>query len=308
MAQYAAGAGHRLCYKVETTWGTTVSGAGFKKLRHTSCNLDLQKDAITSQEIRSDRQTADLRHGVKRVSGDIAFELSYGNFDDFIEAVFFGTWATNTLKAAAVRKSFSIERGFTDQATPSYGMFSGCMLNSMSLSLRPNAMVTGSFGFIGKVGTYSTSSTVTSPSEPDYTNSPYDTFSGAIVEGGSAIASVTSLDFSMTNNLDPNIVIGTNMATGVTAGRVSITGTAALFFEDLVMMNKFINETSSSLKFTLGGAEGATKTMTWLFPKIKYSGGSVPVSGDGPITLNMPFTAIYDGTTELTALKLTRVP
>jgi hypothetical protein len=42
-------------------------------------------------------------------------------------------------------------------------------------------------------------------------------------------------------------------------------------------------------------------------PNIKYTGGRVPVKDDGPITINLPFVAIYDGTTTGSA-KITRTP
>ena len=42
-------------------------------------------------------------------------------------------------------------------------------------------------------------------------------------------------------------------------------------------------------------------------PNIKYTGGRVAVKDDGPITLNMPFVAIYDPVTGGSA-KLTRTP
>ena len=82
----ATGSRHNLAYVAESTFGTTPSTPGFQNLRHTGTTLGLSKDAIESEELRDDRQIAHFRHGNKNVSGDVNIELSYGTFDDFIEA------------------------------------------------------------------------------------------------------------------------------------------------------------------------------------------------------------------------------
>ena len=56
-------------------------------------------DGFQSNELRSDRQITDFRHGVKQVNGDIGVEYSWQEYDPFFEAAFFGEWQTNVLKA-----------------------------------------------------------------------------------------------------------------------------------------------------------------------------------------------------------------
>lgn len=79
-------------YAPETTFGT--AGTAARALRRVSSSLNLSKDAFTSNEVRSDQQVFDARHGVRRVAGGIQGELSTQTFDDFIEASLRGTWAT----------------------------------------------------------------------------------------------------------------------------------------------------------------------------------------------------------------------
>jgi len=69
------------------------------------------------------------------------------------------------------------------------------------------------------------------------------------------------------------------------------------------MFNKFVNETVSSVEIVLGN--GTTKSYTITIPRLVYSGSDTAVSGEGPITLSMPFTALYDPT-EMTNLKIVR--
>jgi hypothetical protein len=62
-----------------------------KILRRVSSSLKLAKDTYQSNEVRSDRQIQDFRHGVKRVTGSISGELSPATYFDFMEASCRGT-------------------------------------------------------------------------------------------------------------------------------------------------------------------------------------------------------------------------
>lgn len=143
----AQGARHSISYVAESTFGTTPASPTMLQLRNTGTTLMTQKESFQSEEIRNDRQIVDLRHGTRTAEGDINFELSYGAFDDWLEAALFGTWATNVLKVGVTPKSFTVERAFDDVSQ--YFPFTGVMVNTMSLSISPNAMVTGTFGVIG---------------------------------------------------------------------------------------------------------------------------------------------------------------
>lgn len=67
------------------------SASGAQTLRRVSTSLNLQRASYASAEIRGDRQIADMRLGVKSVTGDITGELSPATYFDFFEAVHRGT-------------------------------------------------------------------------------------------------------------------------------------------------------------------------------------------------------------------------
>ena len=302
---FSAGSYHGLRYVAEGSFGATPSTPTMIALRHTSCGIALSKDSFQSNEIRSDRQISDFRHGVKRVQGDIGIEFSYGEFDPWLEAALFEDWDNNVLKNGTKTKSFTVERAFTDIAQ--FGVFTGCMVNSFSLNIPANAMVTGSFGIVGKAGTYSGSALDAEPTGSQ-TESPFDSFTGTLKSGdansgGADIATITSVDISVENGLEAAFVVGSDTTPQITPGRCNITGSVSAYFEDLTLLNRFINETESMLELKLGGA---TKNYTILLPRIKYSGGDNGVSGEGPLMLNMPFQAIAHATDA--TIKITRVP
>lgn len=302
---FASGSSHGLSFVPEVTYGTTPVTPAMVFLRHTSCGIGLGKDSMQSNELRSDRQISGFRHGAKRVQGDIAFEFSAEEFDPLLEAALFGTFAAIaplTLKAGTTPKSFTFERAFNDVTPKIYGKFSGCMINTFSLNVPANAMVTGSFGVIGQTGSYSGTPLKALPAASK-THTPFATFNGTISEGGSATAIVTSVSLSLQNGLEPAFVIGSDMAAKLTSGRCNVTGQVSAYFDSMVLLNKFLNETESSLSFTLT-EDG--RGYTFELPKIKYSGGDNPASGEGPIQLNLPFQALYDSTAG-TNLSITKI-
>jgi hypothetical protein len=71
---------------------TDLVATGGQILRRVSTSVKLGKDTYQSNEVRNDHQTADFRHGTKRVSGNISGELSPLTYADLFAAVFRSTW------------------------------------------------------------------------------------------------------------------------------------------------------------------------------------------------------------------------
>jgi hypothetical protein len=91
----------QLVYKAETTFGTAAGASGGQSLRRVSSSLGLKKDAFTSNEVRSDMQVADVRHGGKSVRGAVEGELSVQTYDDWLAAVVRGAWVAGVSAAPA---------------------------------------------------------------------------------------------------------------------------------------------------------------------------------------------------------------
>lgn len=306
MAEVNAAQGSRFQakYAVEDSWAELPSSYTVYNLRVTGFGVQLEKDSFQSEEIRSDRQISDLRHGMFSVSGDIPVELSYGAFDDLIAAAMFNDWESDdTIQTGTTQKSLRLQRAFTDVGE--YHEFLGCIPSSWSISMEPNAIVTSTFSFMGKE--METSQTL-SDAEDKATNAPFDSFSGYIREGGDSssdeIAVVTGLEFTLENNLEAMQVIGNNKPVGLSEGRVNITGTVTAYFAGSTLLDKFLNETESVLQFQLEDDDG--NTLEFYMPRIKYSGGEVEVGSEGPVTLSMPFQALYDTSGGVNTLQISR--
>lgn len=82
----ASGVFKQVSYKVESTYGTMPSASAAQAMRRVTSSLNLSKDTYQSNEIRTDFQVADFRHGLRKVGGTIAGELSAKTYGDFIAA------------------------------------------------------------------------------------------------------------------------------------------------------------------------------------------------------------------------------
>ena len=300
---FAQGSRSSLSYIAETSFGTTPASPTFAYLPFNTHSIDLTKDRVEGNEIQSDRMTRVDRHGNKQAGGSIETDLRKADFDELFESAFFSTFSTDVLKVGTTPKYFTMEDEAADISQ--YRLFTGMAVSNMSVSIAPNQMVTGSFDMVGKTMTQSgsTGSTGGTPTAAS-TNQPFDSYSGTISDGGSAISIVTSIDFSLANSLAPTFVVGSDAAQSLEYGRAVVEGTMTVYYEDETLINKFLNETESSIEVSVDDPTGSN-SYTFLFPRVKYNGASVPVQNPQSRLITMPFVALYDAT-EDTNIKLTR--
>lgn len=295
---------HQVYSVEEVTYGVTPATPVFETLRHTACSLGMSKDITVSEELRADRQIKCAKHGVKNVAGDLGFEISYGSYDDQLEAVMMGAWDTDgggvgvdRLTAGTTRRSFTIMRHFSDQqaADKPYHRFTGCEYNTMNLTVAPVGTLTGTFGLIGQdylvEQTEPTGATYNAASN----NCPFNGFTGSVSIDGSPISIITEITLTVENGMETRNVVGSDYTQFPTVGRSNITGQATMYFDDSSQVEKFLNETESSIEFELNDG---TNHYEFLIPRVTYTGGANPdVSGEGAITLTVPFQALVDDVT-----------
>jgi hypothetical protein len=144
----------------------------------------------------------------------------------------------------------------------------------------------------------------TKPATVINANDPFNAFTGAVTEGGSAIAIATKIELNVDQGLEPPFVIGSFYPPALILGKVQISGTLSLYVTNMALFTKFVNETYSTLQFAL--TNGST-TYTFLVTKIKYAGGKLTKdAGGGVIMMDMPFVGVYDGVTDNTTVKVTK--
>lgn len=301
---HATGSRRRIVYGAETGGFKETPLTG-KILRNTADSLNLSKSAIASAELSGDRAVRFLRHGNKTIGGDISFELAYGAYDELLAAALGSTWAGNTLKQGLVIPTFSIEKGFQDIGK--YTVYKGCAIDTLTIDLATDSIVTGSFGIIGADTTGYTNAPFDNSPTPvsGNDNEPFTSFEGSIKLDDTSTCIITALSFTIENGITANYALCGPDARSLTPDRVNITGTVTALFEDEVELNKFINETITSIEAELEDPDG--NKLSFKFPRVKYTGGEAPVSDGGVISLSLPFQALYDDTNGVkSAIVITR--
>lgn len=299
---FAQGSRSSLSFIAESAFGTTPATPTFANLPFNTHSLDLTKDRVEGNEIQADRMPRVDRHGNKQAGGSIEVDLRKGDFDGLLESAFLNSYSTNVLKIGTTPKFFSFEDAAND--IDQFRLFTGMSVSTLNVSIAPNQMVTGTFDLVGKTMTQAATSASVGAPTASSTNAPFDSYSGTIEDGGSGLAIVTSLDFSLTNSFAPTFVIGSDSAQQLEFGRAIVEGTMTVYYEDATLINKFLNETESSLSVSVDDPTG-TNSYTFDFPRVKYNGASVPVQNPASRLITIPFVSLFD-TVEGTNLKLTR--
>lgn len=135
----ARGVGKKIAFKKETAWGELAGAASAKYLRRVTSAFNLTKETYESNEIRTDYQVADMRHGVRSAEGSLNGEFSPGSYTDFIQGVLArdftagGTATGLTVTIAADGNLFTIARTAGSWITD--GFFVGNVIRLTGASL-----------------------------------------------------------------------------------------------------------------------------------------------------------------------------
>ncbi|MGQ0664605.1 MAG: phage tail tube protein [Pseudomonadota bacterium] len=208
-------------------------------------------------------------------------------------------WAGDHIRTAAVEKYATIEKGFLAQATPEYIKYVGMMANGMSVTLGAGEIATGSFGFLGKVGSVGTAALDAAP-EAVSTDGAMNAVAnvGRIGEGGSDAGSpnfIRSLSIALANNLREIQAVGTLGLVDVGIGRSEVTGSLEAYFGSSSLYTKFLNATETSLNARL---EKSSKVLIFTLPRVKFESGQVVVrSSNSDVVAALDFRAIKDTAT-----------
>jgi len=248
-------------------------------------------------------------NGTYTVTACTATSVSYANATTGSQTVA-GTIKNRALKIGSTAKSFTIEDAAADIAQ--FRLFTGMTVNTVAISIKPNAMIAATFSMIGKDMAISGTS-VDPTKDASSTNQPFDSYSGAMAIGNASatggltsVAIITGIDFSVTNSLAPTFVVGSATTPQLEFGMATVEGTITAYFEDASLINRFVNETTSAFQVTVNDPSGASN-YTFHFPRVKINGASVPVDNPTSRIVTLPFVALYD-TAENSSVEIIRNP
>jgi hypothetical protein len=102
----------------EAVWGVTPTTPALVDTRYTGEGINSDLENITSDEIRSDRQTTDLVQVSQSSNGNLDIELSYAAYDDLIESAMHSEWVDTVVTSTATADEDIV---FADTGTITFG-------------------------------------------------------------------------------------------------------------------------------------------------------------------------------------------
>lgn len=217
------------------------------------------------------------------------------------------TLTGSVIRNGIIEKSFAFERKVVVNsvtATNVYFQYSGMIANTMAVSAKSEAILTGSFDFMGanpgvSDDTAFAATTVSSTTTP-VLNAVANV--GGVYEGRPTFTSVANcliqgIDISLNNNLRTIKGLGSVYACDVGVGQCDVSGSMNAYFFDKALYLKYINGTETAISFRVIDSYGHGYAFT--LPRVKFETDKVNVGGSNQdIMENLTFKALYDSTTD----------
>lgn len=298
---YAQGIGEDTYFKLEGVDGALDPAAPWQPLRLISNGLAQSFEELESDEKLPGRHMAESRRGAASVAGDLEAQLTFGTFDDLLEAAFHGVWTGNTLKASDIRRSFSILKHNADIGR--WTIYRGCEMGAVAIDCPLQGKIGITFSTIGKKEEiYVFDSLTESLAEPTDTVM-MTTFEGSMTEGGTGLNHATALNISLDNGMEAIYRLFGRDPYDVKLGRINLSGSLSAYIEDDRLKAKYLGETKTALVVTLTDGDNSYRiSMT----QAKLTTSTEEGSGDDPIIQSYDFRAFNDAALD-TEITITRI-
>ena len=276
-----------------TMEGSIPGNPVFKPIRFVSEGLSPAINQIESAEINQARQRAPSRGGTYNVTGEVAAEVSFGSFEDLIEAALQGTWTTDVLVVGSTEGSFAILERHTDIGVDY--IYRGSRVATMNIAAPLGDKAGVTFGILGtKAEEYTVPGGATFDAAT--TTDMMVTTNGSFTEDGTAIAYATEWNVTIDNGMEAAFSLFQREAYCISNGIATVSGTMSAYLKDGTLWAKVLNEAETSHVVVL---EVGADSYTIELPKVRYTQGQKQVGGPGAIIPQYTMSAGYDGTTSM---------
>lgn len=289
----------------EETPGVTPATGAWDTVRYTSNTLTPTVTTEESEEITESRLSQGSIVTGMTVGGDVAGELSFGNFDKLLAAAFYGEWNSNVLEIGSVRHTFTVAKCYNDIEV--FALLKGMHVSTMDINIPDPGKVTATFTLAGLDYSDSDVSQVTSKNPATTAPAMSNLDVGMITLDGqdmAGVACVASLTINVNNNLQEQRCIGNGrMGPGAQiATGAAVTGVVTLAFSKVaweIWKNTF---TRKPIAFTFPITDPLGNQYIFNFPAIEVS-GDLPSGGKNDLVqIALNYTAAKISPT------ITRVP
>jgi hypothetical protein len=304
----ASGSDLRVAVVPEVNYGVTPATPSFATLRTTDGGLRTNKAVQASEERQFHQNLIDELQVAQDVEGSYSFEMSHASFDTLIEAVMGGTWTTNVIRNGITQRSFTFEEFLELGATDSFRRFTGCMVNTMALTVTAREKITGTFGIVGRQEVLATAAiagaTYSTPNAEVIMTGSGSV--GTITVGALSGLRIRSLSLEINRNLRRVNAVGSIHTDLMNNGQCSITGSVEVYFESNAAYQAALNHETAAISVTIG--HDANKRYTFAIPRARLGNAQVQAGGNTTdIMATLPFAATLVTSPENHSLQITRL-
>jgi len=301
----------RVVIDTEQTYKTEKTTKAGWIIPFTTCSLGKDQNLLESNTISASRNPQQPGLGQINVSGDLSVELGGAAHTRLLYLALGGYSVTgtgpytHTIKVGSSIPSFITEVRFSDgDAFTRYAKYDGCKINQWSFAVRTDAFVESTFSIIGSEEVFGSTAYQADTDLEDPGLKPFTNYNATLYLGGSAVAFITEISFTVTNNLDENtFAIGSGSArTSLPEGRVAVNGSfTAQFVEDVetyINIAQNSDETQIQIDLQRGTGDGTdgNEKISILFPEVKLQPPRKEIPGPQGVFLTFNFIAYADDT------------
>lgn len=276
-------------YIQEQADGSIEATPEFIPLRHKKGGVSITRSTETLEpdEKIQDRHKSPDDQGVASCAGDISVPLAYGAHDDFLEAAFMGTWASDVLKTGKVERTFSILEHHADLDV--WYRYNGIVFDSVEFDIPLKNYGQLKFGVQGK-----DHQAYTLPAGVTYaavnTAPLIKTTTGSLNVGGSSFGLATNVKARIANGYEATYALHSLEAVEHAYDVINADGELAAYFDSPALYARYLNDTDTVLLETL---TDGTNSYVLKVPQASWTDGEKSPAEKNVVT-NMKFSAGYE--------------
>jgi len=198
-----------------------------------------------------------------------------------------------TMTRAARRLNGTVEDSFTiEVARLDLGkaqIFTGCVVNTLDLTVADEAIVTGTFTFEAANSTFQdsdlgTDQFIASATYTDATDHPVlDSLSIPEIRSAGSSFAAKQITLNINNNVAARTELGKLGAQSMRQGEFNVTGSFDAYFEDFSELQAYADNTTGAIWFALVDAN--SRGWSFSLPTVKFSDGGADVTGSNTDTM-----------------------
>jgi hypothetical protein len=218
------------------------------------------------------------------------------------------TRATQNLLTGHISRKYAFE--IYNEDIDVARLFTECRLTGFRMNLPATGLSTIEFDVMGRDMWEYTSSNAPFFASPDPagTQDVLAAVNGVVSVAGSPVGVITGISINMDLAATADPVVGQNFVPEIFLGRVNVTGQVTAFFENLNLIQNFVDEDDVQIIVFLNGVSTGVNTscVAITLPRVRFTGADVPTQGEGGQLITMPFQALlYGGDETVTGIPQT---